>query len=824
MARLWQSFGEDHVQGLVYGLVNFIVCVPALVSYAHIVFSQAEFQDAMPSLVKLYFLSSAVMQMAMSLRSSITFCIGQVQDVGLIFLAGMVRNIVAWGHEEGLTTEAILATSLWQCATSTFVVGVCLIVIGKLRWSQYVQMLPLPVIGGYLGYIGYFCLAAGLSIGSEKEISTPETMLLLVDSRLRQKMTLLASMTGAMLLVHFQVKHFLGMPIILMLLPVAFFVGMATLGISVDECRTAGWLPPLQASVASSNTGVFHLFDPAAVRWAFIPRQIVNVVGLVLIVSFGSSLDVAAIQAEMAGQIIDYDVELTTIGIGNLASGVIGGATGSYIFSQTIFSAKRGVRSRFNGLVVCLGEALLFLLPADFLQYLPNSYVGGIMCLFGIDIMSDWLIRSRALMARSEYALVWVSFGCTMWLSSKDTFGVIEGMALGTVAASLVFVGQYMSARDNWQAVPGRSSVVRPPRERRLLNKGYQSILAVSLNGFAFFGASMRMAQGIEAEAERRGARFVCLDLGRISGIDSTATDQMRLLVLALERMGVRVLLSSLRSKTSQRLLEAHGVIGPDVEGRPVFPTLDQALIHCEEQLIHGSTGGMSPARRGASCEQPLETLLLDYVDGFVSERSVAAANAAAAKALTEYFQRIKLEPMQMLFDQEEPADAIFVIAAGSVRVSSHREWTANMTSSAPLPSPTDLPIAMLARQSSYDSLDEGPRVSLARSGSFGGAAIPKGSSLGSSFGSHLDAESSERIGVGGILGDTAYFARRKCGCHAVAEESGCIAYAITRSTMGKLELSNPALVVFLQKVLLRDLSQLQVQFMGPLQLAGGLC
>eukprot|EP00411_Alexandrium_monilatum_P114803 CAMPEP_0175674584 /NCGR_PEP_ID=MMETSP0097-20121207/21790_1 /TAXON_ID=311494 /ORGANISM="Alexandrium monilatum, Strain CCMP3105" /LENGTH=824 /DNA_ID=CAMNT_0016981273 /DNA_START=21 /DNA_END=2495 /DNA_ORIENTATION=- len=823
MARLSHFLGEDPLGGLVYGVVNWIVCVPSLVSYAHIVFTQGEFEDSMPQLVKLYFLSSAVMQLAMTLLSSITFCIGQVQDVGLIFLAGMVRSIVAWAQEDGLTPREVLATSLWQCATSTFLVGACMLAIGRLRWSQYVQLIPLPVVGGYLGYIGYFCWAAGLSIGSGKEVNGPTTMLKLADPCVRTKLVLLAGMTGTMLCVHFRIKHVLGMPAVLLALPALFFAGASALGISVEECREAGWLPRPQASAASAHGDtVLGLFDPGAVQWWYIPRQVVNVLGLVLMVSFGSSLDVAAIQAEMAGQKIDYDRELMTIGIGNLASGVVGGATGSYIFSQTIFSAKRGVRSRLNGLVVCLGELLLFLLPVDILQFLPNSYIGGIMCLFGIDIMGDWLLHSRALMARSEYALVWVSFGCTMWLASADTFGVIEGMALGTVAASLVFVGQYVGARDGWQAVPGRSSVVRPPRERRVLTAAYPSILAVSLNGFAFFGASLRVAQDIEAEAEQRAARFVCLDLGRLSGLDSTASDQMRLLALALERRGARVLFSSLRAESSRRLLEAHGVVGPGAGGgRPVFATLDQALQHCEEQLL---CGHFSPSRRGGPGEQPLATLLLDYVDGFVSERRLAAASEAAAQRLAGHFQRLCLAPGQPLFRQHEPADAIFVIAAGSVLVSSHREWTANLSeSSALLPSPAAPPIAALARQRSCDSeADREPATAPPiPPGDCPAGPGPLRPSAGGGCG--LDAASAERVGVGGILGDTAYFARRKNGCDAVAEASGCVAHAITRDAMEGLELSDPALMVFLQKVLLRDLSQLYAQFMGPLQLAGGL-
>ena len=152
-----------------------------------------------------------------TLLSDVEFSIGQIQDVGLIFLAGMVRNLVSWGKEAGLTPEELITTSIWQSAISTCFVGISLIVIGKMKLIQYVawmvvgpffppirletkpswdeffdflskfllhplpfsslhqvQMLPLPVVGGYLGYIGYFCLAAGLGIGSGREVNDPE--------------------------------------------------------------------------------------------------------------------------------------------------------------------------------------------------------------------------------------------------------------------------------------------------------------------------------------------------------------------------------------------------------------------------------------------------------------------------------------------------------------------------------------------------------------------------------------------------------------------------------------------------------------------------
>ncbi len=51
------------------------------------------------------------------------------------------------------------------------------------------------------------------------------------------------------------------------------------------------------------------------------------------------------------------------------------GFTGSYIFSQTVFSQKNGVDSRLNGWVVAGVESLMFLLPFSIVQV--GRRVGG---------------------------------------------------------------------------------------------------------------------------------------------------------------------------------------------------------------------------------------------------------------------------------------------------------------------------------------------------------------------------------------------------------------------------------------------------------------
>ena len=81
--------------------------------------------------------------------------------------------------------------------------------------------------------------------------------------------------------------------------------------------------------------------------------------------AFSSCLDVAAIEMDN-GEPLDVNAELTTVGWSNVASGLLGGFTGSYIFSQTIFTSRSGCRSRVVGAVVCAAELGIVFLQVSF--------------------------------------------------------------------------------------------------------------------------------------------------------------------------------------------------------------------------------------------------------------------------------------------------------------------------------------------------------------------------------------------------------------------------------------------------------------------------
>ena len=105
-------------------------------------------------------------------------------------------------------------------------------------------------------------------------------------------------------------------------------------------------------------------------------------------------MDIAAIQQDTPTR-IDFDRELTTVAVSNMAAGLAGiGFTGSYIFSQTIFTMRAGVFSRANGWVIAGAELAMFLMPYSVVQYLPNYFLGGLLLWFGVEIARDWLVLS----------------------------------------------------------------------------------------------------------------------------------------------------------------------------------------------------------------------------------------------------------------------------------------------------------------------------------------------------------------------------------------------------------------------------------------------
>lgn len=430
---------------VMYGVVNAVIVLPVLMSFGNIIFHDEFFRPYLPVLVKLTVISGIVHQMCFSMFSTLPFAVGSVQDAGLIFLSTIASNIVRYCQEKGYENQVTLATTLVGLSLFTACLGTGLIVIGRLRLAQYVQKLPTPVVGGYLAFIGFFCGQSALSLLTSIQVSGILDWWILFRPR---AMCLMApgifGGCGIYAAVR-KIKHMAVLPLSIMIILMTFYGVLYFCGMSLDDAKDIGLMSKADAPPSWYHTWDYIKFDK--VIWAAFPSQTFTVVSMIFVVALSSSLDIAAIDLEVPKPLA-YNHELKMIGVSNLISGLSGGYTGSYIFSQSIFSLRAGIRSRLAGYVTAAIQAVTVFMPISILAVVPNFIFASLLIMICIDLMIEWLWDVRKKLSNIEYTVTLVTFGFMQVLGVE--YGIVAGVAFYLIITKIQFRRHSLSSsQDN---------------------------------------------------------------------------------------------------------------------------------------------------------------------------------------------------------------------------------------------------------------------------------------------------------------------------------------------------------------------------------------
>jgi SulP family sulfate permease len=221
-------------------------------------------------------------------------------------------------------------------------------------------------------------------------------------------------------------KHMAVLPCSIMFLLILFYFVVWMRGASVAQVTEEGWIRKLDDTTLSwLHTWDMLKFDKVA--WGVLPSLLMTEMSMIFVVALSSSLDVAAIELELKRP-LDYNHELQTVGLSNLVSGLTGGYTGSYIFSQSIFTLRAGIRSRLAGYVLAGCQLVIFLLPIPILAYVPNFFFGSLLSLICFDLTYEWLWEVRDKVTPVEYVICLSTFGLIQWAGVE--YGILLGVAL----------------------------------------------------------------------------------------------------------------------------------------------------------------------------------------------------------------------------------------------------------------------------------------------------------------------------------------------------------------------------------------------------------
>jgi len=497
------------------GIVNTVLTIPCLFGYASIIYAHPTFRPIVPMLAKLILLSSVVHQICFSLLSSMPYAIGQVQDSGLIFLSAIASSICTLIHTKWYPTvvipgsaaeastrpplspeEAALEHEYTVAATTTTVValslatcllGAAMVMMGRLRLAKLVSYLPMPVISGYLAFIGFFCLGAGFSICTGENINTVGKFKLLWN--LTYAIHCLPALVCGIILwrIAKTFKNPVALPAAMVVMPIAFYIVLAITGTSIQEARDAGWVSPLNESASPKD--ILSLLDFNKIHWSTIPSQAVEWFIMTIVLAFSSCLDVAAIEIDL-GRPLDINHELETVGWSNFVSGGLGGYAGSYIFSQTIFTCRTGSRSYLVGWVVAIVELAVFLVPVDVMSYVPRFFFAATLMFIAFDLMYEWLLQMylQGKVSAREYVVCVATFAAILM------YNVQVGLLIGVIIAIINFLWGYVQS-SNVTPTLKRSSVSLDPKLERIVEKHLEEIRVLPLSGYIFFGSALSILE-----------------------------------------------------------------------------------------------------------------------------------------------------------------------------------------------------------------------------------------------------------------------------------------------------------------------------------------
>jgi MFS superfamily sulfate permease-like transporter len=317
----------------------------------------------------------------------------------------------------------------------------------------------------------------------------------------------------------------------------------------------------------------------------------------------------------------DANRELAVHGIANTIIALAGGLTSAGSPARTAASYNTGARSRLASVANALVMLVLALIFPGTLAYLPDSVVAGILVVIGLELVDKWTVaRARDLVVSGwrDHTGVAAEIGIVLIVTAiAVALGLVAALGLGTLIAAVVMIGRLSRSlvRRVYRGGHIHSRRQRDPRSMETLARQGDRIAVLELEGPIFFHS----ADHLESVVDRLtagGARYVVLDMKRVTEVDVTGARAVDHLVRRAARSGVAVFFSYLPREKRRRQPEYSGTerrqhsslrkarIAFDQFGiiralgeNHVFPDTDAALAACENRILGGGKSGLRDER-----------------------------------------------------------------------------------------------------------------------------------------------------------------------------------------------------------------------------------
>lgn len=252
------------------------------------------------------------------------------------------------------------------------------------------------------------------------------------------------------------------------------------------------------------------------------------------------ALSIAKAIAHQSGQRIDYNRQILAEGLANLTGGFFQCVPGSGSMSRSPINFQAGAASRFSGVVASAGVAVVVLLFAPLLHYMPKAALAGLLLITAARLIDYKRLLYMLKASRYDAGLVIVT-ALTGVLVDLDT-----AVLLGVTLSILLFVPRAAKLK-------AKELIVTPERvvrERVAGDPVDPSTIIYDLEGELFFGAAPELDRYLDAlrdRVKRDGIGFVVLRLKRVRHPDAVVVERIEQFLREETARGVTVLLAGVQ-------------------------------------------------------------------------------------------------------------------------------------------------------------------------------------------------------------------------------------------------------------------------------------
>ncbi|HSF81893.1 MAG TPA: SulP family inorganic anion transporter [Anaerolineales bacterium] len=624
----------DFASGLVAGMIEVVVAI----SLVSLVFS-GSLSGFLPRALGLSLVGASILITVVGLTSSYPTTYASLQDAPSAILA-LATLEIARNMAGNSPPESVFSTVVVSIGLTTLIAGVCFLVIGRLRLGLLVRYLPYPVVGGFLAGTGWVLALGGLGIMSDTQMVITNLHLLFLPELLSHWVPgLLFAVILTVLLS--RSKHILIFPGVIVAAIALFYLFAQLSGTSISELSQAGWLmgPFPQGKLWQP----LSLTEFNGTNWSQIFSQAGSLGTAVLLSVLAMLLNTSGLELILEKD-LDMEQELQSAGYANVIASFFGSLIGYHRISSTSLLVKLGARSRLSLVftsLVCLG-ALFF--GATYLTLIPKLVVGGLLLTLGFDFLIQWVYKTWFQLPRIDWLIILII------LATIATIGFLEGVAVGTIAAIIMFAVSYSRVNIIKRTITGtvyHSTKTRSRSQRRKLVEIGKRIAIIELQGFIFFGTASQILAAIKAHLEEINERcYLILDFTRVSGIDSSVTHGFNKIKLLAKENGTNLVFTGLSTYLTHQIEKA-GILADSTSRIIIFNHLDEGVEYCENQLLDES---------GLQLSHTLPEQLAQIIN-----------NPEQINNLMGYLDKMVLQAGEVLIREGEPADDLYLVESGQV-------------------------------------------------------------------------------------------------------------------------------------------------------------